>query len=204
MPGSRTTQKPFESYVISEGLKIFPDFKLYKDQMNFYMSLFLYFTKDGLFTLNNDYSMKKGLLISGKIGSGKTTAMRLFKNYKMIASRHIIREFNIDGMKILDKYGRYSFKRTTTNACDYEKPITMCFDDLGLEDTNSKLYGNSANVMADIFLDRYDMFQNYGMITHAITNLDVDNLKEIYGDRMVDRFKEMMNLIICPGASLRK
>lgn len=197
--------KNFEKF-INVIKKIIPDFKINKIREDFYKLLFLYFSKDEKYEeCDSSYSLSKGLLIIGKIGNGKSTIMEIFKNnFKIIPARYIVREFHIEGMTILDKYGRHSFHHTAANACDYGKPITYCFDDLALEETDSKLYGNSANVMADILLDRHEMFQKFGLITHAITNLEVDDLKEIYGDRIRDRMKEMFNLIVFLDDSLRK
>lgn len=196
------------------------DFKLNKDNTKVVETLFKYFTGDPSIEADG-YSLKKGILLTGSIGTGKTTIFNLFKkfmnkynyslpknNFKIIESRFVIRDFLIDGMKTIDTYGRKSFSTTYDprqgEREDFNKPITICFDDLGLEEVNSSLYGNKLNVMADVLLDRYIMFESHGMITHAISNLSIDSIAKLYGDRAIDRFKSMFNDLVITGKSLRK
>jgi len=125
----------------------------------------------------------------------------------MVDSRYVVRDFLLQGMKAIDTYGRKSFYTRTSNNQeieDYTKPITYCFDDLGLEEINANLYGNKMSVMIDVMLDRYSMFKSHGMITHSISNLSIENISKLYGDRALDRFREMFNHIVITGKSLRK
>lgn len=190
--------------IIEIGKTIIPEFEITGNLVDVYSTLFAYFTN---FTEKDipQIDFKKGLLLTGAIGTGKTTAMKVFSKifrFGIVSTRYIIREFNIEGMPVLNNYGRNSF---TMQGAPLEKnPITICFDDLGMEETNSQLYGNKANVIGEILLDRYDCFIDTGMITHATTNLLMKDLENIYGDRIRDRMREMMNLIIFEGGSLRK
>jgi DNA replication protein DnaC len=180
-----------------------------------YNILFEYFTgKEEFEKRDKNYSLNKGLLVIGGVGSGKTTAFEVFqalskgggKYFQMVSSRHIIRDFRIDQDRVIDKYGRKSFKLKggiTGEALDREQPLTLYIDDLGLEETNAKTYGNETNVIADILLDRYENFKNYNQKTYASSNLMPDELEKLYGARMRDRFKEMMNLIIVKEKSFR-
>lgn len=153
----------------------------------------------------------KGLLLVGSVGVGKTKAMDIYREilrehglgFRSISTRHLRREYAQDGGQTIDKYGRNSFGRKAGNL-DKTRPVTWCFDDLGLEEQNAKNYGNDSNVMAEILLDRYEHFINHGMKTHATTNLDADNLGKLYGDRMRDRMREMFEVITITGESFRK
>lgn len=188
------------SKIITIGKTIIPEFKITPELEQIYFQLYTYFIKQ-----DTGLDLKKGLLLTGSIGTGKTTAMKIFSKmfaFKIASTRYIIREFNITGMEIIDQYGRDSYMMDGVPL--QKKPITVCFDDLGMEETNSQLYGNKANVVGEILLDRYDCFINSGMITHATTNLLISDLEKIYGDRIRDRLREMMNLIIFKGESLRK
>lgn len=198
----RTIPKSFDpELIITAGTQSIDGFNLNKKLEKFYEQLYYYFIRDKRF----EQDLNKGLLIIGSVGTGKTTAMRMFSKigrYRVVTTRHIVREFNIDGMTILNRYGKDSFYYKGVPS---EKvAMKLCFDDIGLEDVNSKIFGNRANVLAEILLDRYDCFISDGMITHATTNLSIPSLKEIYGDKLLDRLKEMMNLITCEGQSLRK
>ena len=60
-------------------------------------------------------------------------------------------------------------------------------------------YGNKVNVIEEIILDRYDLFRKHHLITHITTNLDVEDIKEKYGERVLSRMYEMFNFIILGG-----
>lgn len=194
-----------------EALSRFPEWK----RTELYDILEEYFTKSPKFT-DRGYDLSKGILTLGGVGTGKTTAFEVFHRisrgtnqyFQMVATRHIVREFRVQQDIIIDRYGRNSFKTKPImgggSKMDHENPLTYYFDDLGLEETNARTFGNATNVMADILLDRYDNFKNYGQKTFGSSNLDADGLEKVYGARMRDRFKEMMNVITINGESFRK
>ncbi len=149
---------------------------------------------------SKSYDLKKGLLIVGDVGTGKTAAMRIFrqlmsanaeKSFQMTSTRQVIRNYTIDGAKVMNKLGSYC------------KDV-IYFDDLGLEEVNSKMYGNSANVMSEVLLDRYEIFVYDNIKTYATSNLGADELEKIYGKRVRDRMREMFNFVIINGESFRK
>jgi len=205
--------------MLSQGFEINEDNKQTLD------ILFRYFTGDKSIE-DEGYSLNKGILLTGSIGTGKTTIFELLnkflkkyrlelysenehsRNFRLIDSRHVVRDFHINGMKTLDEYGRKCFltkhEPIRGEIIDYSRPVTYCFDDLGLEEVNANLYGNKMSVMIDIMLDRYSMFKSNKMITHAISNLSIENLAKLYGDRAIDRFKELFNHLVITGKSLRK
>ena len=157
-----------------------------------------YFAKDDTFT-ERGYDLNKGLLLVGDVGTGKTEAFNVFREmfrrsdrfFKVVSCRQIIRDYTVNGANTLNAYGRDSKK-------------TVYFDDLGLEEVNVKMYGNTANVMSEILLDRYDNFKRYGVQTYATSNLGAKEFGDIYGDRMRDRMREMFNFIEIKGESFRK
>lgn len=157
-----------------------------------------YFSKDEAF-VKRGYDLNKGLLVVGPVGTGKTEAFNVFQEifrcsnqfFLIVATRHIIRDYTNDGAKILNKYGKKSFD-------------TIYFDDLGLEEVNTKMFGNNANVMSEILMDRYENFKRKGVLTFASSNLSAKQFEEIYGERMRDRMREMFNIIQVTGKSFRK
>tara|TARA_Y100000310_G_C20445720_1_gene698305 strand:- start:177 stop:758 length:582 start_codon:yes stop_codon:yes gene_type:complete len=158
-----------------------------------------YFSKDQAF-LDRGYNFEKGLLVIGPVGTGKTEAFNVFREcfrchktkfFQIISCRQLIRDYTTEGAKTLNKYGRDS------------KSIVY-FDDLGLEEVNVKMFGNSANVMSEILMDRYENFKRHGVLTYASSNLTPKQFEDIYGIRMRDRFREMFNVINVKGDSFRR
>ncbi len=103
-----------------------------------------------------------------------------FQKYQVKNTRKIAAEFHKEGYEIILNYGKR------------EKPI--CLDDLGVEQ-NVKHFGNECNTIGEILLHRYDLFVNLGIVTHATTNLNADELEDIYGIRVRSRLRSMFNLV---------
>lgn len=153
---------------------------------------------------------RKGLLICGDVGTGKTLCMKVFQKitnrFGMVTTRHIIRDYFAAKIpsSVMDKYGRLSFVHSAGGTIDKKKPTAWCFDDFGLESVSVKNYGNEQNILEEIMLDRYEMWVSCRMKTYVTTNLDVDMIEQHYGTRVRDRFRETMNLIRITGKSKRK
>lgn len=190
-----------------------PNFRIEENQREFYINCYAYFRG-----LQRDFDLKKGLLISGPVGTGKTTAMELFRKiasqsankkyrlFNMINTRYVIREYMTEfkPQLVLDKYGRNSYFKSPAGVFDKERPIHFCFDDFGLENVNVKNFGNEQNIMEEVLLDRYDEWKRYGMLTLGTSNLQPKQIEEAYGNRVRDRIKEMMNYVVLDGHSKRK
>lgn len=135
----------------------------------------------------NEISLRKGILLIGPIGCGKTSIMHLIRpffdeqrRYLIKPTREISFEFINEGYSTINKYGRGN--------------KTFCFDDLGIEQS-IKHYGNECNTMAEILLSRYDSMINSRIITHGTTNLNAGELEQTYGNRVRSRLREMFNLV---------
>ncbi|MGV8830202.1 MAG: ATPase, partial [Breznakibacter sp.] len=76
-------------------------------------------------------------------------------------------------------------------------PKIYCFDDLGTELT-LKHFGQECNVMTEILSSRYEHYIHNDMITHITTNLNADEIEEVYGLRVRSRLRQMCNLIAFP------
>lgn len=159
--------------------------------------LLVYFYRDFENAERFGMDLRKGILLTGPIGCGKTSLMFLMRylltrdfQYIMRDCRTIGIEFIKEGYPVIEKYTAKSFISTSEGFV----PRTYCFDDLGLE-PNFKHFGNEANVMAEILLSRYPLFLHEKMLTHATTNLSSDELEKLYGNRVRSRMREMFNLI---------
>lgn len=170
-------------------------FHIREEDKHIIFRLLSYFLKDEAVASHLQIDLNKGILLSGPIGTGKTTLMNLMKLFEPAQGRFIMRscrdvsfEFIKEGYETIHKYSRHSFQPYTHN------PRTFCFDDLGTENT-LKYFGNECNVMAEVLLSRYDLFISRGLITHFTTNLSAPEIEEIYGNRARSRMREMLNLI---------
>ena len=167
------------------------DFKIYREDKQTIRRLCVYFIKDRDGCEKYDLDPNKGLLLSGPVGCGKTSLIRLLRHivphqryYEVISCRNIVFGFNHIGCKTVEDYGSSG---------------SYCFDDLGVEPTG-RFYGKDCNVMGEIILSRHDLFlQTRGKLkTHATTNLNADELEEMYGIRVRSRMRELFNLVSFP------
>ena len=162
------------------------------------LKLLCYFLGDENVATHEGIDLEKGLLVTGPIGCGKTAIMHVMcslseglgKPY-IVACRDMSHEFSQKGFEVIGKYSKQSFHRY--NGLPF-RPQTFCFDDLGME-PQASYWGNQCQVMAEILLSRYNLFVSDGMITHVTTNLNTEELEEIYGNRIRSRMRQMFNLV---------
>lgn len=193
------------NFITENGKKVLPEFEVFPEMEEYYIDLFAYFKG-----YKRGFDPKKGLLICGNVGTGKTLSMnvmlKIFKNFQIVNTRYIVRDYfaTKPPASIIDLYGRDSFYRNPAGVMDRNRPKTICFDDFGLENVNVKNFGNEQNILEEIILDRYDEFRKCGMLTLATTNLSAKMIEETYGGRVRDRLREMMNYVTLTGESKRK
>jgi hypothetical protein len=166
------------------------EFSLRKEDYTLIRKMLCYAIRDEEACQNYDIDFHKGILLLGPVGCGKTSLMTLIKDFYPISFRPILKstreisyEFIKEGYEVIDKYGKS------------EK--VYCFDDLGVE-SSLKHFGNECNTMGEILLSRYDLFIQFGTITHVTTNLNSVELEKMYGVRVRSRLREMFNLITFP------
>ena len=167
-------------------------FKILESDYPIIYKLIAYFLKEEPSCYQYNIDLNKGILLSGPVGSGKTTLMNLMKTLTATEHKFYIKpcrdisfEFIQDGYEIIQKYSKGKL---------YPDPKTICFDDLGTE-KNLKYYGNECNVMAEIILSRYDIFISKKIYTHITTNLSASEIETAYGNRVRSRLRNMLNLI---------
>lgn len=207
----QTPEKPF---VIENGQRIFnfrktliyieylgkrqygENFKIYREDTKVIYKLISYMIHEQNQCKNHNIDLNKGILLIGPVGSGKTSIMNILRQflfreeyYLIKSARDIAFEYQKEGIDTIQKYGK--------------QQRALCIDDLGVEN-NTKFYGNECNTIAEVLLQRYELLTNFKIKTHATTNLNADELEELYGNRVRSRLRSMFNLISFPKDTVDK
>lgn len=201
----------FLKIVLARAKSEIENFSLTTEELALYRKIAGYWTGE-----QTGLSPQKGLLLSGGVGSGKTTIMRLFahnprasyvvKSCRKIASEYAdtsqeARDSGNYGENILHRYAGQYYPTVSENDFKTEN-WGICFDDLGTEDVKAN-YSNRANVMQQIILNRYDRLAELPYRTHATTNLTAEQIGEYYGERVRSRMREIFNIVEILGKDKR-
>lgn len=133
--------------------------------------------------------LKKGLLLIGNVGTGKTMLVRAMRAAMMEAYGA---QFGIRSCsEMVRSYTEIGYE-------DIDRWMTaphVCFDDLGTEGEGVH-FGKRTNLMAEIIEARYERLQSGRKCwTHMTTNLGVNDIRAKYGDRAASRLRQMCNVI---------
>lgn len=175
------------------------------DNREIFEILLMYFSNDPGFELSGEFSFKKGILINGPTGCGKTKLMKIFsfnsfRPFITTAARAVADAYQEDGVEALNKYS--TLLPVYPQRYFGHDAIGHCFDDLGTED-DKKNFGNQVNVLQDILYKVYD--QELTGWFHMTTNLGGNEIDAIYGNRIRSRMREMYNqLMFAPTAKDRR
>jgi hypothetical protein len=157
-----------------------------------------YFCQDQEFE-KTGFSFKKGLLVTGRIGCGKSTFMEVFRknpirSYNVVSCRSVADAYKSEGVAGIVKF--YNYQANKFPPVYYgQKELGWCFDDLGTEDEKGH-FGDKANVMKEIISTWYDKKNHLGLNNiHITTNLTGPECETYYGNRVRSRMVEMFNVI---------
>jgi hypothetical protein len=162
--------------------------------LDVYQQLASYFSGDYQ-TFPCKLNPRKGILLVGNYGVGKSLAMRLFANnpvrpYRLVSSRSISEAYRLNGD--VCEYKQRLYNPSSVKFFGHAE-LGLCIGDFGAERTDSRNYGSGFSV-GDLILDRYDNSNLRGW-THAETNGTPDDLMQAYGPRVNDRLFEMFNVL---------
>jgi len=199
--GKGTVNYSFSScleFMEQKGRELFgDDFRIYGEDRPIIFKLLIWAVRDQENAQRLNLNLNKGLMLTGPIGSGKTSLMTLLRffippdiRHNMKSCREVSFEFHRNGYEVIRKHSILAYDRSTGG----KKPRALCFDDLGTEQ-NLKYFGNEVNVLGEILLSRYDQFVSDGMLTHLTTNLTAGEIEKFYGSRVRSRMRSMFNLI---------
>ena len=188
----------FREMVRTNALQKTPGFTINHTNQEIYETLCRYFSDDK----DSKLDPRKGLLIYGRVGCGKTFLMEAMQrnpkcSFVVRGCPEISFEYAKHGIERIDFYSnpwktyRNEFGQTTTG---------ICFDDLGTENER-RHYGDKLDVIADILASRYRKKELWSQ-TFITTNLNADQILKEYGPRLASRFSEMFNLLSFPKTAI--
>ena len=131
---------------------------------------------------------KRGLLLCGTLGNGKTTMLRSLKY--LFGSNAVYME----AQQVYDY-----FKQNQSLPPVAPKDVLL-IDDLGVEPPSYNDFGNVRYPLAELLMARY----RTNSTTVIASNCTFAQIGETYGDRVKDRMKEMFATITYTEESYRK
>jgi len=136
------------------------------------------------------FDPKKGIILRGKYGVGKT---------------HMVRCLSKNDRNPIHMMSMIEVKEKVANDGHHYMGSPKSFiylDDVGSEDLPLMHYGTKINWFKDFIEKRYFMNEGFNKIILS-TNLSIKELTEKYGERVTDRIAEMFNIIDVKGTSRR-
>lgn len=148
---------------------------------------------------------KCGLMLQGLYGNGKTTLMMAICNLinylydsAVSSERKSIRI--IDAKEIARLGSRDEHRESFTRLFSEE---LLAIDELGEEPAEILNYGMLYTPVKDVLLERYRRSKFTIVSTNLINTKDNPQLKDHYGERVVDRIREMMKIVVFTNESYR-
>ena len=156
-----------------------------------------------------DPNKRPGLLLYGNLGTGKTTLLKaMAKVINACCERE--RDGNNKPKATLEEWKVVSVIKAKTVIAESTDPkgrynimtstAILAIDELGVEPTETKLYGNATEPLIDLLCERYDR----QLCTIISTNMGASEIAERYGRRVSDRFNEMFAAIPFTSNSFRQ
>ncbi|SHJ75478.1 DNA replication protein DnaC [Arenibacter nanhaiticus] len=178
------------------------DFEVDGSNKNFLGHFCKYWNYDPQFEILENISLKKGLLVFGSNGTGKTTSFQIIQNMSKQYRKPEL-WFPIIGAQ--EVVAKYNAARNKDEVIAYYSKGTFFFDDLGTETVGNNVYQyGKEDIFVRILLNRYRNFESLGTKTHITTNLSFAQIENRYGKQISDRFIRMFNQLKLEGLSRRK
>lgn len=152
---------------------------------------------------NCKYDLARSICILGCTGSGKTMTMNIMSQYMLYDNIAYIR----NGVNMSFFYTVYSARDIVSEYLKSGYPGiakfmimgNMCIDDIGSEIESPTHYGSKLDVISEVIEQRY----NKGLFTHFTSNLNQEQLKERYNDRVYSRIVDQANIVIMNDCDYR-
>ena len=160
----------------------------YQKRDMLYLPIFKPKFKGLAYWLCNLSSEKKGLIIGGSVGIGKTTFLQSIRN--VLKYYYPMRVFLLyanligDIYKNRDNYETWDLINGNIKTCGRQVAQYLLIDDLGMEEDIFNDYGTKTQPMAVLLHNRADK----GLTTIVTTNFSsLEELRQKYDDRIIDR-----------------
>ena len=176
------------------------EFQVDIDNKRFLDIICKYFSYDLEFENLYKGELRKGLLITGPHGTGKTSLLEIMQ---LVSKIYQIKQIWYSIKPTIEIVGEFNRSAGSTKdyIIHYYSNGKYLFDDLGAEKEASN-YGKE-NIFERILELRYNNFKSKNIITHLTTNLTLKEMQTRYGDRVFDRIHEMFNILELKGNSRR-
>lgn len=141
---------------------------------------------------------KPWLLIYGGVGNGKTTLLRAVQTFVNSQRFHI---GNNQVKMVVQTSSRLSALASEYPTTFQERSDHECLgiDDLGVEPVEVSSFGTRTAPMAELLLHRYERMR----FTIITSNLSEEQLTHRYGERIVDRLREVCDRLWVGSPSYR-
>ena len=133
-------------------------------------------------------SRKRGLLLCGTLGNGKTTMLRALKS---LFGMHAV---------YFEAQGLYDFYKQNQCLPSISPNTLLLIDDLGVEPATYNEFGEIRYPLAELLMQRYKS----NLTTIIATNKTFEEIGETYGARLQDRMREMFAMLTYTEPSYRK
>jgi len=134
---------------------------------------------------------KKGLLLFGNPGTGKSFAV------KVIAAFRKIHLYTCDELEEKHAESKEAFWQII------KEPKDIIIDDLGTESEVND-FGNKFELFEKAINERHRLFERYGTRTLITANMSGEAIKERYSERIYSRLHEMCECVNATGEDLRR
>lgn len=139
---------------------------------------------------------KPWLFLSGNVGTGKTTLMwgilQTLRYYGVTCKMFRASDFHALFLNNIEQTDRQLLRG---DWCE-----VLLLDDVGVDQFEYKEYGNAIRPFVKVIEERY----NRQLPMVVSTNLSGEEIRDTYGERTIDRIKEMAVGIKYEGESFRK
>lgn len=155
----------------------------------------------------NGLNPKKGLILLGNVGVGKTTCMESLIELKHRKHDGSPLKGHYYSQREINGYGSYNEFQKGRSLDKYQ-----CFvDDIGDSGLSVvKNYGSVSSPVGDLIDDRSKLYKKESVWCHNTrfnyftSNHFMEDLKQMFGEQIEDRLFGMCNIVIVTGESYRR
>ena len=157
---------------------------------------------DKIARLFTEPTAKFGILLCGGVGNGKTSMMYALQNLIRNLEIPLIGNTTVGTWGMRVESAKFIYNQVKVDSQEYrqiQNANMLGIDDLGEEEPTLMNYGNRVTPVIDLISYRY----NRMLFTMVTTNLTPAQIRSTYGDRIADRFNEMMLILPYKNPSYR-